>query len=157
MKNDCSFIASLIAASLIAASYFTASLIAASLIAASLIAASYFTASLHLRSQFAYWAVINVKSFSISRHHENLSPVSYTGSSHTGSSHTVSVSKHANEFRLSYMTFAIGLGATCLLGAITLLGGANDAHFLVECPFLPHLPHGGTVGHSYTTWPSFWQ
>ena len=132
MKNDCSFIASLIAAS-----YFTASLIAASY-------------SLHLRSQFAYW-VINVKSFSISRHHENLSPVSYTGSSHTGSSHTVSVYKHANEFRLSYMTFAIGLGATCLLGAITLLGGANDAHFLVECPFLPHLPHGGTVGHSYTT------
>ena len=108
-------------------------------------------------NQFAYWAVINVKSFSISRHHENLSPVSYTGSSHTGSSDTVSVSKHANEFRLSYMTFAIGLGATCLLGAITLLGGANDAHFLVECPFLPHLPHGGTVGHSYTTWPSFWQ
>jgi len=137
MKNDCSFIASLIAAS-----YFTASLIAASY-------------SLHLRSQFAYW-VINVKSFSISRHHENLSPVSYTGSSHTGSSHTVSVYKHANEFRLSYMTFAIGLGATCLLGAITLLGGA-DTHFLVECPFLPHLPHGGTVGHSYTTWPSFWQ
>ena len=131
-----------------AASYFTASYFTASLIAASY--------SLHLRSQFAYW-VINVKSFSISRHHENLSPVSYTGSSHTGSSHTVSVYKHANEFRLSYMTFAIGLGATCLLGAITLLGGANDAHFLVECPFLPHLPHGGTVGHSYTTWPSFWQ